>query len=163
MIHNLSWSVDSLLNGVMPHWMCIGSGWNIAIIAICGLLIGFGYFAFFLINRKIVRTHAGSDYFVTQKVWMGFGQVFVWCGIKSLLMTMVLFWSWYWLLSIVMAGNAFWILYTVRHFKRHLPAFQAKTVPLDEALASERDLRTTISELRLEVAALKAEKTIKDD
>lgn len=152
---NINWSLEGFFTGNMPHWMCIGNGWNIAIQVLCAIAIAVGYFMFRNINSKISRTHQGSDYFITRKVWKGFGNVFLWCGIKSIFVAITMFVSAYWLQSIVMIVNAFWIWYTVRHFSIYLPLFQAKTIADADQDSSKRELMATISDLRAEILLLK--------
>lgn len=155
---SLDWTLEGIFRNGMPHWMCIGNAWVILTFIITGIIIWLGYFQFRRINAKIMASHRGSDYFASEKVWRGFSHVFLWCGIKSLLQVVTLFYGVYWLLALDMIANAIAIVYTVYHFGRNLHLFVATEVPEEEAKMSKRDLHALITQLRLEKTALKFKK-----
>lgn len=150
MFENLFW-------GLMPHYHCIGNNVITGLTVASSLYIFYCYMVFRHINGEVLRSHAGNDYFRTRATFVGFRNVFLWCGINYLLITVTMFWQIYWVAAIALFIDAYWITFTVREFRKNLPDFKSAVIPKEVAEATEAELRALLAKTKLELLVCEAE------
>lgn len=153
---------DNFLWGLMPHAHCIGNGFIVWATVITSFYIFVCYLVFRSINGKVIRSHAGNVFFRTRSTFVGFRNVFLWCGLSYFMLAVTMFLQVYLLALIILIIDAYWITITVIEFKNNLPEFMNKPMSKDIAKASLSDLRYMLSEARMKISMLETELDLND-